>query len=410
MSQEFKKCEDFFIKTFNNVGGSLNAIVEIPQNLCEQYSGVTFRFNDILNYTFHLEFQKENYEKLMYGIKRVNNTNKKAYSFLEKNIKSNFCSHFCQSDETSAKSSFLVCATWKLYKYGFCKGKCSNRCFEAEVRELINNLKDFFHANELTPWGFWKNDLNKEILMKYKILPLSNLNVSEETKKNLSCPMLIHLGLEYKPKEGVFIIGQETQNSVGKSGWGTPENKFGSSYKGFENYISKACDLYGRESILMETQSQWLFDNMQDRTTTPFFRAVKEISNARNGADFYYKSKFVWDELIAMDYRGRSLENLPNQDEKNEVIKYSINKLKSELQLTEPKYAIFFTGFKGVYKKALDQLFGQNVDMMPKYNGNNDIKYFKWNGVECFLTDHPRTLLLDGRWNVVTKLSKIVNK
>ena len=159
----------------------------------------------------------------------------------------------------------------------------------------------------------------------------------------------------------------------------------------------------------METQSQWLFDNMQDRTT-PFFRAVKEISDARNGADFYYKSKFVWDELIAMDYRGRSLENLPNQDEKNDLIKYSINKLKSELQLAEPKYAIFFTGFKGVYKKALDQLFEQNVDMMPNYNGNNDIKYFKWNGVECFLTDHPWTLQLDRKWNVVTKLSKIVNK
>ena len=64
MTQKFGKSEDFFIKTFKNVGRSLNAIVEIPQNLCEQYSGVTFRFNDILNYTFHLEFQKENYEKI----------------------------------------------------------------------------------------------------------------------------------------------------------------------------------------------------------------------------------------------------------------------------------------------------------------------------------------------------------
>lgn len=406
MVQMFDKSEHFFIKIFNSVGSLLKVNVEIDPNLFEQYSGVNFRFKGISNYAFRFEFQEKNYEKLMYGIRRENRSCQKKCLILEKTIKSNFCSHFCQSDEASEKSSFLVCATWRLYKYGFCKGRCKNRCFENEMCGLLNNLKSFFHANELTPWGFWKNDLNKDLLMAYKTLSSSNLNVSETSKQNLSCPMFIHLGLEYRCGEGVFIIGQETQNSGGKSGWGTPTSKFGSNYDGFENYIAKPSDLYSRESIMMETQSQWLFDKMQSRTT-PFFKAVKEISCARNGADFYYKAKFVWNELVAMDYKGKSLENLDDEDEIREVIEYSRKKLIMDLLIAKPKYAIFFTGLTNFYKKALDQILNINDDVLLDYD--NDIKFFYWKETKCFLTHHPRYLQTIGKWDVVTKLAGIIN-
>lgn len=410
MAQDFNN-DDIFKTIFRNVGSFLKVKnVDISDNLYEQYSGVNFNFNEIPNYTFRLEFQEANYKEMMYGIKRINQCEKNHNQFLEKNIKTNFHSHFDQKNEASNTSSFLVCATWSFYKRLVCKGKSNEHEFEGKIRELIDNLKNFFFANELTPWGFWKNDLNKNLLINYKSLSSSTLNVSTATKKNLSCPMFIHLGLGYEINKGIFLIGQETYDPDDKSGWGTPESEFGSRYYGFENYIAKASDLYSREGIMMETQSQWLFDHMHEKKKSPFFRAVKEISSAKNAADFYYNSKFVWDELIAMDYNGKTLNKLSDENERNKVIDYSGKKLRMELLLTKPKYAIFFTGSTKFYMDALVRILGINVNIMKVFDENKAIKIFDWNGITCYLTEHPRTLEDKKKWNVIETLKKLVQK
>lgn len=406
MAKNFIINEQFFKKIFENVGLSLCAKnVDVSEKLDEQYSGVNFTFDDIPDYMFCFEFQEANFQKLMYGIKRIKQSIKNDSSTLEEYIKLNFHSHFGQKNEASKTSSFLVCAIWKFYKFAFCKGKSDACGFEKKLRELIENQKNFFHANEQTPWGFWKNDLNKQLLIEYKKLSLSN--VSDATKRSLSCPMFIHLGLGYEKHEGVFFIGQETYDPDNKSGWGTPESVFGSRYYGFEKYRDKPGDLYSREGIMMETQSQWLFDNMCGKSRSHFFGAVKEISLTENGADFYYKSKFVWDELIAMDYNGKTLNDLSNEKEKKEVIEYSKKKLTMELDLLKPKFAIFFTGFGPMYKRTLEGILGMKIGSMSNKYGP-DIKDANWNGIEILLTEHPRTLKKSGKWDVVDKLKAIV--
>ena len=407
MTQNFKKGELFFKTAFKDVGSVLGAKnVDISDNLYEQYSGVNFIFDDVPNYMFRFEFQKADFKEMVYGIKRIDQCYKSDNSTLEKYLKVNFHSHFDQKNEASKTSSFLVCATWEFYKREFYKGKCDDCDFENRIRALIENLKVFFHANEQTPWGFWKNDLNKKLLMEYKTLSLNN--VSDDAKMSLSCPMLIHLGLGYEIEKGVFFIGQETYDPDNKSGWGTPESKFGSRYYGFEKYKDKPGDLYSREGIMMETQSQWLFDNMHSKSRSHFFRAVKEISDTCNGADFYYKSKFVWDELIAMDYQGNTLEDLSDPKEKEKVIEYSKKKLTMELNLLKPKYAIFFTGFTKFYREALERILGISINKMNVYN--KDIKSFNWNGITCYLTHHPRELESDDKWDVIKKLKELVSK
>ena len=409
MSFYFSKDETFFKTNFKKVGMSLSTKnVDISENLYEQYSGVNFYFDDIPDYMFRFEFQEANYQKMMYGIKRINQCCKNDCSTLENYIKLNFQSFFDQKNEASKTSSFLVCATWFFYKHEFCKGKYDEQVFEKKVCELIKKIKTFFHTNEQTPWGFWKNDLNKKLLMEYKTLSLNN--VSDSTKKSLSCPMFIHLGLGYKIHEGVFFIGQETYDPDNNSGWGTPESRFGARYYGFEKYKDKPGDIYSRESIMMETQSQWLFDNMHGKSRSHFFKALKKISDTCNGADFYYQSKFVWDELIAMDYQGNSLNGLSNQKEIDEVIKYSKKKLTMELNLLKPKYAIFFTGFTNFYSNALERILDKNIDAMVDCNENKKIKFFYWNGIKCFLTEHPRAWNKDEKKDIAETLKDLIQK
>ena len=409
MIRNFQKGELFFKTAFKDVGSSLGVKnVDISENLFEQYSGVNFIFNDFSNYIFCFEFQKANYKKMMYGIKRINQCCKNDCSTLESYIRLNFQSYFRQKNEASKTSSFLVCAPWLFYKNIFCKEKSASNDFEKEMCNLIKNLEVFFHMNEQTPWGFWKNDLNKKLLMEYKTLSLKN--VSDATKKSLSCPMFIHLGLGYKIHEGVFFVGRETLGPKSKSGWGTPESRFGSRYYGFENYKDKPGDLYSRESIMMETQSQWLFDKMHSKSKSHFFNALKDISGTWNGADFYYQSKFVWDELIAMDYKGKSLDNLPNQKEKDKVIEYSKKKLTMELNLLKPKYAIFFTGFTNFYRGALERILDKKIDAMVDCNENKKIKVFDWNEIKCFLTEHPRNWNKDEKKEIAGVLKKLIQK
>ena len=163
----------------------------------------------------------------------------------------------------------------------------------------------------MNAWDLWQlQPKNNLLLAGYKNFS-TNLAVLPKTASELSCPFFIHLGPDYdKFEKKVFVIGQETSGKNGRSGWIGDAQTVGDSFSSFLNYTGgKHC----REHIMMETQSQWLIDHLENKNTD-FLKALKKISRTKSGVNFL-KTSFVWDELIAVDYKGGSTGKIPKSQQ-----------------------------------------------------------------------------------------------
>lgn len=241
----------------------------------------------------------------------------------------------------------------------------------------------------------WKNKLNYELLRKYEKI-LTPLNVDQNTKEGLSCPHCFLFGPKYQPGKdngGVFIFGKET------AGCGC--DKIGWSYAAFEGYNPNPRS---REELMMETQTQFLFEHLEDSDGgRPFLKALRTIAGVKTGKEFL-EANFIWDELIAMDYRGGSYRKAPDND-RGAIKTYSKAKLRMELELAEPKYAIFLIGD---YDKELNEFLDLSWNIKPighkltltaaeehpepnkrRIIKDQQINEFWWNGIHCFATSHP---------------------
>jgi hypothetical protein len=139
-------------------------------------------------------------------------------------------------------------------------------------------------------------------------------------------------------------------------------------------------------------------------------KALQTIAGVKTGQEFL-EANFIWDELIAMYYDGvgfnktpKNCSRMPANDQKA-VKDYSVNKLKKELNLGEPKYAIFLIG---EYYNELNDFFNLNWEITPignkltltaaeRYPEKNVQRNIQpqlinefWIGeIHCFATSHP---------------------
>ena len=255
----------------------------------------------------------------------------------------------------------------------------------------------------------WKNNLNDQLLVEYKKI-LTPLNVDPKTKGGLSCPHCFLFGPNYragKDNGGIFIIGQETR------GCGCDE--IGRSYAAFEGYNPNPRS---REELMMETQTRFLFEHLEDCDGgSPFLEALGAIAGVKTGKEFL-EANFIWDELIAMDYRNKSFNGIIEGIKKMNKVKadqaradhdaiksYSKIKLQKELDLAKPKYAVFLIGdyddelteFLGLKDIAR---IGHKLNLTAKEANpepgkkrvikKQQINEFWWHGIHCFSTSHPR--------------------
>ena len=263
----------------------------------------------------------------------------------------------------------------------------------------------------MNAWDLWQlQPKNNLLLAGYKNFS-TNLAVSSKTANQLSCPFFIHLGPNYdKFERRVFIVGQETFDGNGKSGWVGNAHTVGDTFSSFVNYTqSQPC----REYVMMETQSQWLIDHLES-TRSDFHHALKKISRTKNGIDFL-KSGFVWDDLIAVDYKGGSIGKIPKsqQNEKNAIWTYSKEKLRMEIAIAQPTDIIFFTGEDDDYDLCLEWIFDLpfKVKNCPSLCRGSivekDVKCFSWNGVQCYRTHHPRRMKYLKKTTIIDKLASL---
>ena len=260
----------------------------------------------------------------------------------------------------------------------------------------------------------WESQpINKQLLEGYKVFSTSLL-VSPETASRLSCPLYIHLGPNFhKFAQRVFVVGQETFDRNKKSGWIGNPLTVGNNFSSFVNYTNnQPC----REHVMMETQSLWLIDHLKSSRSV-FHHALKKISRTKNGIDFL-NSGFVWDDLVAMDYRGGSIGKIPKSKKRTEVNaiwKYSQKKFTMEVEIAKPTHIIFLTGETDTYDECLEWILGldfkvkdQSSLILPQNSKIVDeVKCFTWKGIQCYRTLHPRDMRSKQKTSIIDDLASL---
>jgi hypothetical protein len=252
--------------------------------------------------------------------------------------------------------------------------------------------------------------LNKQLLAGYKTFSTSLKNsVSSPTRDKLSCPFFIHLGPNYHTFEKkVFIVGKET------AGWVWNEYPLGTSFNSFLDYTkSQPC----RERLMMEAQSECLI-YMLEKESRPFYRALKTISKTNNGTDFL-NSGFVWDDLIAVDYKGGSIGRIPNSQKKRCYLGILKRKTTDGIKHSSTYRYIFFTGEDDNYDLCFEWILDLpfKVKNCPSLRLSNtvinDVKCFSWKGcrsakpIQCYRTHHPQRMRFLGKTNIIDMLASL---
>lgn len=261
-------------------------------------------------------------------------------------------------------------------------------------------MKDF-GCTEKQPYE--KGSLNEKLWNGYRNLVLPNF--SKKIEEKLSCPFFIYLGSKYKVGEGVFIVGQETH------GWGGCA-AIGNSFNCYKNADGKCNSTHTKESTLMERQKEWIQTEYQYYIDSDFHNAVKAITGIATGEDFL-NSKFVWDNLIAMDCNKGSYRSLVKEDRDNMLI-YSAAKLEKELTIAKPRMAIFLIGsygdieiwkiFSSLTKKDISEVIPNlnKFDLKLKDGSNKEFT------IKCYATSHPSYKGWGNKRDVMKELAKIV--
>lgn len=254
---------------------------------------------------------------------------------------------------------------------------------------------------------FWSLPINSELCDFYKSM-ICSLNVSDETKKKLSVPLLMQASPGYvnNPGKGVFFVGQETW------GWGGNSATVGTSYESF----LRDSD---REYRMMEAQSDFIVDRYErSQKNSPLWDAFRDVARVKTVADIAYRP-FLWSDIVACDFEGHSFLNCMSQKEENEFIEFSKRKFLGELSILKPKVCLLFTGPN--YDYILERYFN-----LPKNWEKNDIrslnecsnpqeplliyvKTFEWNGCLFIRTYHPNHLRLSSKWKIVDIIAETVD-
>lgn len=256
---------------------------------------------------------------------------------------------------------------------------------------------------------FWSLPINNELCDFYKSM-ICSLDVSNETKKKLSVPLLMQAcpGYVDNPGKGVFFVGQET------CGWGGNSETVGMSY---ESFLKDSV----REYRMMEAQSDFIV-NRYERSRhkgSPLWRAFREIVQVSDDADAAYRP-FLRSNIMACDYEGHSFLNCLSAKEENEFIEFSKQKFLGELTILKPKFCLLFTGPD--YDFVLERYFGlsqnwKNVDIRslkecsePNEESLVYVKTFDWSGIRFIRTYHPGYLQRKSLWKIVDVISNTINE
>jgi hypothetical protein len=256
---------------------------------------------------------------------------------------------------------------------------------------------------------FWSLDINNELCNFYKSL-ICSLKVSDDTKRKLSVPFLMQASPGYvnNKERGVFFVGKETQ------GWGGNVETVGYSY---ESFLKDS----NREYRMMEEQSDFIVNRYKrsSHKNSPFWRAFREIVRVESDEEAVYRP-FLWSNIVACDYEGRSfLKNLSTEEE-NEFIEFSKKKFLGELSILKPKVCLLFTGPKYDYilKKYFDlpeKWQKTDIRSLPECSEPNesalvDVSTFMWENC-CFMrTYHPKFLRLQSKWKIVDVVGETVKR
>lgn len=251
----------------------------------------------------------------------------------------------------------------------------------------------------------WGNPLNGDLEKEYKSLTLPKFQSSDiEHEQKLSCPLFIHLGQHYEAGKGIFIIGQETHS------WGGNPETIGNSLFSFKNAKCKH-----KEKTLMEVQSEWLLMHYQYYIDSDFHNAVKAITGETTGKGFL-ESQFVWDDLIAMDYGGGSFKSL-EKEYRPGLIEFSKQKLRMELAVAKPKFAIFLIGSYADGSQGFSNFFSKKeVKDIHEVKDCPNLNQFTLDfcenheniQIECYATSHPSYKGWVNKEDVLRKLAETV--
>lgn len=239
------------------------------------------------------------------------------------------------------------------------------------------------------------NLLNQALLKFYKE-NLLHLNVSSETSKNLSVPLLVQASDTYEqnPEKRTFIIGQETY------GWGGGNIGF--------DFMSYQKDNI-REERMMECYQDFIVNayGKKKHGVSPFWRAFRELASETKD-ECLFETNLLWTNLLAMDYDGKSMLRMKNISDREKVIAYSKKKILSEIEILKPKVCILFTGphYDPIIKEIFGIAPGEGETISTKYPIRH-LKKFTWNNIQFFRTYHPG-YLNRGHWEIMDIVKKFL--
>ena len=255
---------------------------------------------------------------------------------------------------------------------------------------------------------FWSLPINGELCDFYKSM-ICSLNVSNETKKKLSVPLLMQASPGYVNNQGkgVFFVGQET------CGWDGNAETVGDTYESFLRDSS-------REHRMMEAQSDFIVDRYgrSRHKNAPLWTAFRDVVRVKTDADAVYRP-FLWSNIMACDYEGHTFRNYMSPEEENEFIEFSKRKFLGELSILKPKVCLLFTGPD--YDYVIERYFD-----LPKNWEKNDIrslkecsnphepllifvKMFEWKECLFIRTYHPKSLRMQKKWKIVDIIAETVD-
>lgn len=111
-------------------------------------SGVSFKFSEWDECVARLEFQKDKYQDIFYGIRYIGKENQKRKNFF-KHLEKMFKDYFEQKNETGLKTKkFLVGAYWLRYKNWTLDSylRVLDGSFEKDLLRLLENIKWYMKA------------------------------------------------------------------------------------------------------------------------------------------------------------------------------------------------------------------------------------------------------------------------
>lgn len=261
---------------------------------------------------------------------------------------------------------------------------CCIVCKVDERRYL--RMNDYFS-------DMWNQEMNNRLLDFY-VEMADTLDVSDDVKKSLSAPLLVHASPSYieNVDKRVILVGKETM------GWVDSYQKF---CRDMKNDSAKSC------KKMMESQAWFM---LYDRKSKYKYWQMYKMMAKRGYNDLLSASQ-LWANLFPVDYHGHSYLGIGRGLQYDKMPReyfsslrlYAEKMLKGITNILKPRIIVFCTG--STYDEDLysfldvDSKHTVSLKKLPECAAKEENAIdltgtvtFVWNGIRCIRTEHPRRL------------------